>query len=465
MTQSLAIPSPVRGAWLAELRATFALSVPLVLTNLAQIGLTTTDIAMMGWIGPDVLAAGALGANVFFLVFVFGLGTTVATAPVLAQEIGRCRHSVRDVRRTVRQGLWLAAALSVPMWLILWQTEAILLGIGQEPALAAMAGAYVRVMQWGLLPFFAFSVLRSFISALERPMAGLVITVLAIVINGFSNWLLMFGNFGFPELGIVGAGVSSALANLFMFAALAGYILTDRQFRRYHLFGRFWRADWERFFGLLGIGTPIAAAMLFEVSVFNVTALIAGTLGQHVLAAHAIAIQTAAISFMVPMGIAQAATVRVGLAAGRQDPRGVARAGWTGFGMGMSFMALAAIGMVTMPHMIVGLYLGTSLDAQPDVVEMAVVFLTIAAIFQLADGAQALGAGMLRGLADTRWPMIFAGIGYWGVGLPLGALLCFALDMGGTGLWIGLASGLAVVAAAMVTRWLLRERLGLIRAG
>ncbi len=451
-------PIPAQNArrWREEARATLALALPLVLTNLAQMAITTTDVVMMGWLGPASLAAGTLGANLFFLVFVAGLGVTVAVAPMLAQEIGRFRHSVRDVRRTVRQGFWVSVALALPSWGVLWHADAILVATGQDQALAEIAGRYVRAMMWGLVAFYGFSVLRSFVAALERPGWALAVTAAAVLLNAFSNWVLMFGNLGAPRLEVVGAGLSSTLANLFMFAGLAAVVSIDRRFRRYHLFGRLWRPDRERFAGLFRIGAPIGAIMLFEVSVFNVAALMAGLFGATVLAAHAIAIQTAAVTFMVPMGIGQAATVRVGLAAGRGDPAGVRRAGWTALAVGVAFMAAAALVMVVAPEAIVALYLGPAADAE--VARLAVSFLTMAALFQIADGAQAIGAGALRGLKDTTLPMLFAAVGYWAVGMSLGAWLAFGRGLEGLGLWIGLAAGLGVVAVFMVARWGLLTR-------
>lgn len=461
---SVAISSAAaRGAWAAEGRATLSLAWPLVLTNLAQTAITTTDVVMMGWLGPDALAAGALGANVYFAFLVFGLGIAMATAPMMAQAIGRRRHAVREVRRTVRQGTWATLAMVAPIWVALWHADGILVAIGQLPALAEAGGDYVRAMQWGLLPALWFIVLRSFISALERPRSALLVTTLAIVLNAFSNWVLMFGKLGAPALGLTGAGISSTLANLFMFAALLGFVLWDRRFRRYHLLGNLWRMDWPRLRELLRIGMPICLAFGFEVSVFNTATFLMGLVGRDALAAHAVAIQVSSVSFMVPMGIAQAATVRVGLSAGRGDPWGVTRAGWVALALGIGFMAMTAAAMIATPGTFVALFLDLGEPGARPVLELAATFLIVAGVFQLVDGAQAVGAGVLRGLKDTRVPMLFAALGYWGIGVPVGAALAFEFGAGGVGLWIGLAAGLAIVAALMLTRWSLRERLQLVR--
>jgi MATE family multidrug resistance protein len=448
-----------RHSWRGEARAMLRLAWPMVLTNLGQVAMNATDVMMMGRLGPDALAAGSLGANLFFAPMIFGLGLMLATSPMMAFELGRRQHSVRDIRRTVRQGFWIAAAVSVPIWVLLWNGEAILLAMGQVPHLAAEAGVYMHTLQWSVLPFYCYIVLRSFISALERPGWALVTVVVAVVFNVFANWCLMFGNLGFPAFGIAGAGMATTLCSTLMFSGLALVVLMVRQFRRYRLFGRFWRPDWPRFGGLLKIGLPIAGLLTFEVAVFNAAALAMGLIDAVSLAAHAIAIQIAAITFMVPMGLGQAATVRVGRAYGAQDAESVRRAGWTAFAMGTSFMALMAVLMVAFPYTLIRAFLDISDPLNAAVVEMAVTFLGFAALFQIVDGAQAISGGMLRGLQDTKVPMIYAAIGYWGIGMPLGVGLAFWLGMRGVGIWIGLSSGLAIVAVLLLARWLRRDRI------
>jgi MATE family multidrug resistance protein len=383
---------------------------------------------------------------------------------MIAIERGRRRHAVRDLRRTVRQGLWLAVCVTLPIWLLLWNAEPILVALGQEPRLAELAGTYVRALQWGLLPFYFYIVLRSFISALQRPGWALVVAFAAVALNAAGNWVLVFGNLGFPALGIAGSGLATALSNGLMFAGLAIVVTRDRQFRRYRLFGRFWRADWPRFRGLLRLGLPIAGILAFEVTVFNAAALLMGLIDAASLAAHAIAIQLASITFMVPMGLSQAATVRVGIAFGAGDRDGIRRAGWAAFVMGVAFMALMALVMISFPHLLIGIFVDAGDPANAQVVAIAVGFLFFAALFQIADGAQAVGSGMLRGLQDTTVPMVYAAVGCWGIGMPLGALLAFRFGLRGEGIWIGLSVGLGVVAGLLLARWLRRERI-LSRSG
>jgi MATE family multidrug resistance protein len=366
---------------------------------------------------------------------------------------------VRDIRRTVRQGLWLAVLVVIPLWVFLWNGERILLLIHQEPALARDAGIYLRWLQWAVLPFYGYIVLRSFISALERPGWALVIVFAAVAANAFFNWVFMFGHIGFAAMGIAGSGLATTLSSVLMFIGLAIVILMEKKFRRYRLFGRFWRADWPRFKGLLRLGLPIAGILAFEVTIFNAAAMLMGLIGADSLAAHAIALQIASISFMVPLGLNQAVTVRVGLAHGAGDPAGVTRAGWTAFWLGEAFMALMALVMLLWPHVLISAFIDLADPANANVVALAVSFLAFAALFQIFDGAQAVASGMLRGLHDTTVPMIYAAIGYWGIGLPLGVLLAFHFGFAGRGIWIGLSSGLAAVAVLLLARWLRRDRL------
>ncbi|RCS25889.1 MATE family efflux transporter [Phyllobacterium salinisoli] len=435
-----------------------ALAWPMILTNVAQTAMTATDVMMMGWISPDALAAGALGSNLYYTPMFFGMGLTLATSPMLARQLGANRHSVREVRRTVRQGLWVALFISVPLWLMLWQAEAILLLMGQKPDLARVAGHYVHTLQWSLLPFYGYIVLRSFISAFERPGWAMVVVLFAVPFNALANWCLMFGKLGFPALGVAGSGLATTLSSSVMFLGLIIVVLREKQFRRYRLFGRFWRADWPRFLQILQLGLPIAAIIVFEVSLFNGAALLMGLIGASSLAAHAIAIQICSLAFMVPLGFGQAVTVRVGRFFGAGDGEGVRRAGWTAYALGVGFMTLTGLVMVLAPHFLISAFIDIHAVQNAEVVAHAVTFLIFAALFQIADGAQAVGSGMLRGLHDTTMPMIYAAIGYWGVGMPLGVYLAFWMGWEGAGIWTGLFIGLAVVAALLLWRWLTRAR-------
>ena len=440
-----------------------ALGWPLVLTNVAQIALTTTDVIVLGRLSAEALAAAALGVNLYLAILIFAIGLITATSPMMAEAIGRRLHAVRDVRRTFRQGLWSAVIISLPAWLVLWHTEAIMLRFGQQPQAAADAQSFMHMLQWGFLPTLGFIALRSFVAALQQPKWALVVTGVTIAFNIAANWALVFGHLGLPAMGLRGSGLATTLSNLFLFVSFALVVGLHRKFRRYHLFGRWWRADWPRFAKLWKLGVPIGATMAFEITVFNAAVFLMGQFGTAALAAHTIVIQIASVSFMVPMGLSQAATVRVGQAYGAGDRDAITRAGWTAFALGTGFMASMSALMLLAPLTLIGAFIDVGDTANAAVVELAISFLFCAAVFQIADGAQGVAAGMLRGLQDTRIPMIFALVGYWGFGMPLSLLLAFRFGFGGQGIWIGLAAGLVAVAIVMVWRWTWRERLGLVR--
>lgn len=451
-----------RDAWLGEFRATLALGWPMVLTNLAQVALTTTDLIVVGRLGARSLAAAALGVNLYFGLLIFAIGLVSATSPMMAEAIGRKRRVAREVRRTFRQGLWSAVIVSIPAWVLLWHADSVLLALGQEPQLAADAHSFMRELQWGFLPALGFIALRSFVTALERPIWAMLVTVAAILFNILANWVLVFGHLGVPALGLRGSGLATALSNTFLFLGLVIVVAVDRQFRGFHLFGRWWRPDWPRLGTLWRLGVPIGATMALEVSLFNAAVFLMGQFGAVAIAAHSIAIQIAAASFMVPLGIGQAATVRVGLAHGAGLRDAVTRAGWAAFVLAIAFMAAMSVVLLTASKLLIGAFIDINDAANAPVVGMATLFLMWAAIFQIVDGAQVVGAGMLRGLQDTQVPMLYAAFGYWGCGMPLSLLFAFGFGYGGVGIWVGLASGLAIVACLMLWRWTRRGRLGLV---
>lgn len=450
--------------WRAEVAATLRLAWPLVLSNLASTMLTAIDVVILGRAGPQVLAAGALATNLFMAVLVTSFGIVTAVSPLLALELGRRPHAVREVRRTFRQGLWAACCIFAPAWLLLGQGEAILRALGQDPTLAAQAGTYLRALSWSLLPTLGLVVERALMAALGRQGWGLAISIAALPVNAGLAWMLIFGHLGMPALGLVGAGWATTITATLAFAAVSLVLVTGRRFRRYRVFGRFWRPDWPRFASIWRLGLPIAASLCFEVAFFSASGLVMGRIGTDALAAHTIALQVASLCFMVPLGVAQAATIRVGFALGAGDSPGIARAGWSAFAVAMAFEVVTASLLVGLPRQIVGAFLDVDLPGNVAVLSLAVQFLGIAALFQLADGAQVVGAGMLRGLKDTRWPMVYAALGYWVVGMPLGWILAMPMGLGGTGLWLGLAFGLAVVALLIVARWTRRGRLASMTA-
>ncbi|MFN3820390.1 MATE family efflux transporter [Blastomonas sp.] len=456
------IPADARPASLRiEIRALLLLAGPLVLGNLAQMAIHTTEVIILGRYSVQALAAAALAVNLYFACGTFGMGLMTAASPMIAAERGRRGHSVRDIRRTVRQGFWVALAASIPIWGILWNAESLFLAMGQQPDLSRDAGQFMRVAMWGLLPWLLQFVLRLYVSALERPIWGVIVTLCGVGVNLVACWALVFGNLGFPEMGLMGAAYANLIANCTLFIVMALVVSTVKPFRRYRIFGRFWVADWPRFAGLFRLGLPIAITFAFEVAIFSAAAFLMGLISRDSLAAHAVAIQIASFAFMVPFSLSQAATVRVGLHHGRRDAVAASRAGWAALGVGViAACAMSAI-MTAFPEFLVGLFIDPADATAATAFQLALGFIVVAAIFQLVDAVQAVGAGVLRGLQDTRWPMIFAAFGYWVVGMGTAWFFAFNLGWDGIGVWIGLAAGLAVVSVLMVGRWMMRGRLGL----
>ena len=443
----------------AEVAATLALGWPLILTNLAQTGLATLDVILLGRLGAEALAAGTLGANLYFGTMFFGLGLVSAVAPMAAQAVGRKLHTVRELRRTVRAGFWAATLMTPPTWGLLWYAEDLFLAMGQAPALAREAGRFLTGMLWGTWPMLLAVVLRLFLAAVGRPRPALAVGLVSLPVNlGLALWM-MHGGLGVPALGIVGTGLASSITSALVLAGLVAVILRDRRLRRYRVLGRVWRGDTARLATIWRLGVPIGATLLFEVGLFNAAAFVMGRFGPGALAAHAIALQVAALCFMVPLGLAQAATVRGGRAFGAGDAAAIGRAGWTALALAAAFMALVALVQVAAPRLLIAAFLDVGDPRNAAVVEAAITFLALSALFAVADGVQVAAAGVLRGLDDTRVPMALAALGYWGIGAPLGLGLAFGAGLAGVGIWIGLAAGLAVVAVLLVLRWTRRDRL------
>ena len=448
----------------AEFRATLALALPLAAANLLQMLVHAIDVIFVARLGDAALAASSLGVAIFGLLLWTGTGLVGAAAPLIAAELGRRNHSVREVRRTVRMALWLSLLVSLAFMGICATGGPIMRATGQEPELTHHAASFLLILMWGMFPMIAASVLRIFVSALGRPTIATAITFLALFVNAFGNWALVFGHLGLPALGLHGSALSSILTSTAMLVAYVVVIQSDRRLRRYHLFGNWWRSEWSRFAEMLRIGTPIGLTILAEAGLFTGAAFLMGRIGEAQLAGHTIALQIAALAFQIPFGVAQAATIRVGLAYGACDPRGIALAGRASLGLGIGFMGFTALLIWLFPGLVLSIYVDVDDAKNAALVGFAMQFLVVAAAFQLFDGAQTVAAGVLRGLQDTRTPMIIAICGYWIAGYGTAIYLGFWTPMAGVGVWIGLAVGLVVVAALLLTRWRMRARLGLLPA-
>jgi len=469
MTQNLDLTSPGplisarrHHAWLLEARELLRLGVPLAATQLAQMTILATDTVMLGHYSKEALAAGALGNTIYFMIWLMGSGMPMAVSPVIAHVQGRHAASIksrdrREVRIAVRMGLWSVALSCLPLLAVLVFTRSILLAFHQEPRLAQDAALFMSGLAWGLPFALAFQVLRSFSTALSRAVPPLVVMALAILWNAAFDYALIFGHFGFPRLGLFGAGLASASSNLFSFLAMLTVCLSVPALKRYRILHRLQHANWPRFAELFRLGLPIGVTMLFEVALFNGAALVMGTFGLASLAAHQIAITIPSLTFMIPLGIGLAATVRVGFAVGAGDAIAARRAGFTAIAMAACFMCITAMVLLFWPKPIATLWL-PDIPENADVLALTVSFLHIAAAFQLADGVQVSASMSLRGLKDTRGPMWLAGASYWLAGAPMGIALAFWGGMRGFGIWLGLAFGLLVAALTLTTRFVVLSK-------
>jgi MATE family multidrug resistance protein len=448
--------------WRAELRATLRIAAPLVLANLLQMAVYAVDVIFVARLGQEALAAASLSTAVFGLIIWCLSGLTGAAAPLVAAELGRRRHAVREVRRSVRMALWLTVACGAGGMVLCSFGEAILLAAGQSPRVAELSGGFLDVLKWAIVPMVACNVLRIFVSALDRAIYATAITALAIGLNVLGNYAFVFGNLGAPALGLEGSALANILTAAAMVLAYALAIRLDRTLRRYRIFGRWWRPEWLRLREMVRLGLPIGMIVLAEGGLFGGAAFLMGLIGEAQLAGHAIALQVAAFAFQVPFGMAQAATIRVGYHFGAGDRGGVSRAGWTALAAAVAFMVLPAAVMALAPRFVLSAYVDVTAPENAAMVGFAVQFLLIAAAFQLFDGLQAVAAGVLRGLQDTRVPMVLALFGYWVTGFGTAIVLGFLTPWRGAGVWIGLAVGLVVVSALLIRRWRRREALRLV---
>ncbi len=446
----------------AELGATLRLAAPLALANLMQMAIYATDVVFIAKLGEMPLAAASLSTALFGqMVWTFS-GLTGAVAPLVAAELGRKRHAVREVRRSVRMALWLAAICAALGLMVCQMGEEILLATGQRREVAAQAAQFLAILGWSMFPQIGANVLRIFVSAMGRPVFASVIMALAITVNAIGNYALIFGHFGLPAMGLAGSAVATLITSVITFLAYCAVIRLDKRMRRYRLFGRWWRSEWSRFREIVRIGVPIGLIVLAEGGLFNAATFLMGLIGPAQLAGHALAFQVAALAFQVPFGVGQAATIRVGYHFGAGDRAAIGRAGWAALAVGIGFSLFAAAAMLAFPRTILSAYVAVDAPANAAMVHFALQFILVAAAFHLFDAVQTVAGGVLRGLQDTRVPMVMAILGYWLAGGLASVGLGFATPLGGLGVWIGLAVGLVVVAALLLWRWHRRESLRLV---
>lgn len=432
-----------------HLRAILALGLPLIASLLAQMTMGLVDTLMMGWYGVDELAGLVLGSTFFFILFIMGSGFAWAVMPLVAaaSEAG----DVTALRRVTRMGLWISLATAVAVLPLMLFSAPILRALGQEAKLAQIAQDYLRIAGWGLIPALMAMVMRSYLVALERPQVVLVVTLIAAGANALLNYALIFGTWGAPEMGVRGAALASVLVQLLTFAAMLAY--ARRTLAQHALFERFWRPDWAVFSQVARMGVQIGLTSLAEAGLFAATTVIMGWIGTLELAAHGIAIQIISLFFMAHVGLSNAATVRAGRALGRHDEAGLRRGAGVVLGLSLGFASLVVVLLLVFPEQMIGLFLAPDEPLRAEILAIGRTLLFVAAFFQLVDAAQVMALGLLRGVQDTRAPMWYAALSYWGVGVPMSWFLGIQAGWGGVGVWAGLVIGLALAGLLMQLRF------------
>ena len=429
-----------------EFRPMFALAAPVVIAELGWMTMGLVDTLMVGRLGPEAIGAVGIGSSLFMAVCIFAMGLLLGLDTLVSQAFGARRFD--ECHAWLAHGIALSLLLSIPVTLLVMGLSASLAGWGLHPDVLRLTQPYLTILAWSIPPLLLYSSFRRYLQGMGivRPVTAAL--VLANVLNAVVNWMLIFGRLGAPALGVRGSAWATVGARVVMAGVLLGVIVKVRRSERFDAGARGFRLEMQRMRQLIALGFPAASQVTLEVGVFAAATALAGRLPPASLAAHQIAVNIAAFTFMVPLGIASAGAVRVGHAMGRRDQAGAARAGWTALLFGALFMASAAATFVLFPSALIGAF-----TSDPSVLAIGVSLLFIAAVFQLFDGVQGVATGILRGLGDTRTPMLWNFAAHWLIGLPLGYTLCFAAGLGVVGLWWGLSSGLIICGIALLVVW------------
>jgi multidrug resistance protein, MATE family len=429
-----------------EVRPMATLAAPVVVAEIGWVAMGLVDTLMVGPLGPEAIGAVGIGSAVFMGVVIFAMGVLLGLDTLVSHAYGAGR--VDECHRWLVHGTVLSLLIACPVALLLFVLSRLLGGWGLDPTVLRLTRPYLDVVIWSALPLLFYATFRRYLQGMGVVRPVMIALVTANVTNVIVNWVLIYGKLGAPALGVRGAAWATVLSRVAMAAYLFGAIVQRERGRRPGLFETSLAIDpaWMR--RLFSLGVPAASQITLEVRVFAASTALAGRLAPIALAAHQIAIHIAALSFMVPLGISSAGAVRVGHAVGRGDPAGAERSGWTAILLGAGFMACTAAAFILIPRVLMGAF-----TRDERVLQLGVSLLAVAAIFQLFDGIQGVATGVLRGVGDTRTPMLWNLVGHWFVGLPTGYALCFALGLGVVGLWWGLSIGLIICGVALLIVW------------
>ncbi|MFW8634062.1 MATE family efflux transporter [Cribrihabitans pelagius] len=447
MDTRLTIPAEMPVA--AHVRAIAVLGLPLIGGHVAQFAIGLTDTVMLGWYSVEALAAVTLGSTYFFILFILGSGFSFAVMPMVAAAAGAGED--RQIRRSTRMGLWLSLAYAAAAIPLLWWSGPILKLLGQEPEVAQLAAGYLRIAGWALVPALLVMVMKSYLAALERTQVVLWITLLAAVVNALVNYALIFGHWGAPELGIEGAAVASLATHSVSLIAVLFYAL--KVLPEHELLKNFHRPDWEMLWQVVRVGVPSGLTTLSETSLFAASAVMMGWLGTVALAAHGVAMSLTGLTFMVHLGLSNAATIRAGNAFGRRDQAHMARGGGVVVVLSLAMSVVGVTLFLTVPEALISLFLDRAEPQRDAIIAAGTGLLAAAALFQMMDGMQAVALGLLRGVQDTGVPMVIAALSYWAVGIPASYVMGFVLGWGGIGVWMGLVAGLTTAGIFLMRRF------------
>jgi multidrug resistance protein, MATE family len=435
-------------SWFRNASSLLKTAIPLIIAQLAVMSMSLIDTLMAGRLGSEALASIGLGTAIFGYSLTIFSGLMLAVGPMVSQAQGAGKS--QDAANAARHGMLLAVLVGIPMTILFWNAEPLLRLLGQPERTIEVTSNYLRAASFGFTPYLCYLALRGLMEGSLHTRPVMLFSFIGVAVKILLNYTLMFGNFGFPRLGLTGAGFSTMVVEFLLLAMGVWYV--SSRFRAYRVFS-FDKPQGSVLREVLRIGVPIGISLAFESGLFTVTTILMGTIGELELAAHQIASQSVYFTFMVPLGIASAAAVRVGQAVGRGDIRQVKQMGRLGVAFAALAMLLSALTYWFFPRFVIGLYIDVADPANTNVVQLATLFLSIAAMFQVFDGIQVANAAALRGLKDTRVPMLVSLVSYWFIGLGSAVLLAFVFDLGGRGLWFGLVLGLAVAAVLLTLRF------------
>jgi MATE family multidrug resistance protein len=430
----------------AEMRALLALAIPVALSEIGWMTMTVVDVVMVGWLGPAAIGAVGLGNAIYYAPSIFGIGLLLGLDTLVSRSWGA--KDFDDCHRSLAQAMYIALAFTPVLMLFIVFARPLFTGRGVDPVVSLLANRYVGLLNWGTLPLLVYGGFRRYLQGVGRVRPVTFALISANLVNLAGNWIFIYGKLGMPALGVRGSAYSTVVSRIYMAGVLVFFAWQHERRRGHQLFEHWPGPDRARIRSLLSLGIPAAFQVILEVAAFGAATIMAAHLNAVALATHEIALSCAAYTYMVPLGISAAGAVAVGHAIGAGNIPRARRAGWMALALGVAFMLAAAMLFLFLPRPIIEIY---SRDLQ--VISLGAHILMIVAAFQIFDGAQTVATGVLRGLGETRFPMLTNFTGYWLIGLPLGAWLCFRAHWGLSGLWTGLTLALILIASLLVWRW------------